>query len=81
MPYLYRTGKYDGQIINEAKLDSGEIVVYDACSGKGPNAYDHWINDDKKPIYEYIGDGIFYSHNGVIQNSKKKESFFVKVKY
>lgn len=51
---------------NRAKLENGEIIKYDFC--------------DKKPgdrvLYDYIGKGVIYSHNGVLQHSKRPLHFY-----
>lgn len=58
------------QYITKAKLNSGDIVVFDACA----NREDAYNPKD----FRFIGWGVRYSVNGVVQVGNTKECFFVK---
>ncbi len=57
--------------ITMAKLDDGRIVEYNACADL-PDAYD-------PNNFKFIGKGIIYSVNNVMQNSDQQQCFFVKL--
>ena len=65
MPFL---GMNEGKKITEAKLENGDIVVYDACSEK-PNAYD-------PKNFKSIGKGVIHSVNGVEQPLYTQTMYF-----
>lgn len=48
--------------VTTCKLDNGQIVEYDACSKK--------IDEYDPNVFRYIGDGIIWEVNGVIQKPK-----------
>ena len=58
--------EFQQEPIRIAKLENGEKVNYDAC---GNSQHDY-------PHYEYIGEGIIWTINGVNQNSTTKRHFF-----
>ena len=49
-----------------AKLDNGSIVNYDACC---------WP-DEAYPEFHFIGEGVIYEINGVLQNDLRKRRFY-----
>ena len=57
--------------VTVARLDSGELVEYDAAA-KSKTAYD-------SRVFLHIGHGVIYSWNGILQtvDEKKKHHFFV----
>ena len=56
--------------ITIAKLDDGRKVRYDNCSKSKDS-----VNTDN---FVFIGRGVIYKVNGVIQNSTKKMFFYEK---
>jgi hypothetical protein len=55
--------------ICKAKLDNGNIVLYTLA---GPNKTDYPNIDQQY----YLGEGVIYSVNGVLQNDKRKFHFW-----
>lgn len=55
---------------NRCKLDNSVIVYYDVAS-KDIDAYD-------PNNFRYIGKGVIYSHNCVLQNSTRRLHFYQK---
>ena len=63
-------------IVNRAKLDNGEVVIFDVqCSEpKGRHPYEIY----SETIYEYLGEGVYWSSNGVMQSGTQRGMFFKK---
>ena len=61
---------YNEVIQNTAKLDTGEIVPYDATHSSKDNTY-----SDK--VFRYIGEGVIHTVNGVHQSGTTKDHFYV----
>jgi len=57
------------ETVKEAKLDDNTVVGYYACGEIGTKDY-------SPDFFAYIGDGVIYKINGVLQNSKRRMSFF-----
>ena len=55
--------------IAKCKLDDGTICQYDAA-GDRPDSYD-------PQVFKFIGEGVFYSLDGVRQAGRMRQCFFV----
>lgn len=69
----------DEPVVCFCKLDTGEIVPYDAVS-ETADAYGDEYRDAYGPAYVHIGAGVVYSVDGVIQDPKynTRLHFFVR---
>jgi hypothetical protein len=68
-------GPHDRNHITEAKI-KGKIVVYDRCS-QNRHAYDE-TNFKFETEFEYIGEGVIWSVDGVRQSSATVYHFWVR---
>ncbi len=63
---------FEKGIIQQCKLDDGRLEFYDQCSDNSLNSY----CAKNKNRYEYLGEGIVWKLNGILQEGIRKFHFY-----